>query len=279
MIYITPSPNGSIILSLNDMLYRNKYRIESSRCPKWNYSSPGYYFITVVTHNRDHLFGEVIDGKMRLNEYGKIVNKEWRITGEKHDTIVLDEFQVMPNHMHGIIRLSDTGCRGCDVQRARHNNGDDLNNGNDGGDFRDRRFRCRDVACYVSTNGTNDTNRINHLNGTFDTGDAPKEVFANDIIGPATGKSVRITLSEISPVSGSLSTIVRSFKSAITRRINEFQRTPGAPVLQSRFHDHIIRDEKELFLIRRYIRNNPANWVVGDEFNDGIENPARLKSP
>jgi putative transposase len=70
------------------MLYHNKYRIESTRCPKWDYSSPGYYFITIMTHDRGHLFGEIAAGEMHLNEFGKIANEEWRKTGKIRGGIV-----------------------------------------------------------------------------------------------------------------------------------------------------------------------------------------------
>lgn len=51
-------------------------------------------------------------------------------------------------------------------------------------------------------------------------------------------------------------------KSAITKRINQTRNTPGVAEFQSRFHDHIIRNEDELCRIRQYIKNNPANWQI-----------------
>jgi hypothetical protein len=63
-------------------------------------------------------------------------------------------------------------------------------------------------------------------------------------------------------------------KSVITKRINEIRNTPGEPVLQPRFHDHIIRDEHELFRVRQYIKNNPLNWDR-DNFNGGNGNVIR----
>ena len=58
----------------------------------------------------------------------------------------------------------------------------------------------------------------------------------------------------------SISSFVGGFKSAATTRINELRKTPYAPVWQTRFHDHIIRDETEYQRIYWYIRNNPKNW-------------------
>lgn len=64
----------------------------------------------------------------------------------------------------------------------------------------------------------------------------------------------------------SVSSFISGFKSAVTKRVNEIRQTPGVPVWQSRFHDHIIRDEKSLHNIREYIVNNPMNWQE-DEMN------------
>jgi putative transposase len=61
------------------------------------------------------------------------------------------------------------------------------------------------------------------------------------------------------PVPGSLPTIIRSFKSAVTKRINEIRQTPGAPVWQKNYNEHIIKNELYLNRIRKYIIQNPAN--------------------
>lgn len=59
---------------------------------------------------------------------------------------------------------------------------------------------------------------------------------------------------------GSLGVIVRSFKSAVTKRINELRRTPGAPVWQRNYYERIIRNDRELSRIRQYIADNPMKW-------------------
>ncbi len=91
-------------------LFRNKYRIESIRLPGYDYSRPGAYFITIVTHNRQCLFGNIVDGKMILNEYGELAQNEWLKTGVIRPNIVIDAFVVMPNHLHGILIIMDNGC-------------------------------------------------------------------------------------------------------------------------------------------------------------------------
>jgi putative transposase len=64
----------------------------------------------------------------------------------------------------------------------------------------------------------------------------------------------------------SISSFIAGFKSAATKKINEFRNSPGVPVWQSRFHDHIIRDQDALQRIRRYIRENPQNWKEDENF-------------
>ena len=87
------------------MLFRNKYRIGSARLVGWNYSAPGYYFLTVCTHDRGNLFGEIIGDKMMWNKFGQIVYDEWDKSFEIRRELVRDEFVVMPNHFHGIVRM------------------------------------------------------------------------------------------------------------------------------------------------------------------------------
>ncbi|TAM98365.1 MAG: transposase, partial [Chitinophagaceae bacterium] len=67
----------------------------------------------------------------------------------------------------------------------------------------------------------------------------------------------------------SISSFVAGFKSSATKRINEFRKTPKKPVWQSRFHDHIIRNESEHNRIDQYILSNPQNWN-GDKFFDKL---------
>lgn len=67
------------------------------------------------------------------------------------------------------------------------------------------------------------------------------------------------------PPSGSLGAIVGNFKSVTTRRINRMRKTPGGPVWQRNYYEHIIRDEGELRRIRNYILANPARWAQDQE--------------
>ncbi len=81
---------------------------KSIRFPDYDYSQYGMYFVTICTKNRKHLFGEIVDGEMRCNELGKIVEKIWDDLPHHYPHIQLDEFVVMPNHVHEIVIIYDT---------------------------------------------------------------------------------------------------------------------------------------------------------------------------
>ena len=83
--------------------FKDKYRIESTRLPGWDYSAPGWYFVTICTDQRSLFFGEVVDGQMQLSQAGQIVAEEWLQTPQVRPNVVLDEWVIMPNHVHGII--------------------------------------------------------------------------------------------------------------------------------------------------------------------------------
>lgn len=83
---------------------------KSIRLQGYDYSQAGLYFITVCTHNRVPLFGEIVDGEMQFNELGIVVDEEWRKTEYIRSHIVLHEFVIMPNHVHGIIQLVGAHC-------------------------------------------------------------------------------------------------------------------------------------------------------------------------
>ncbi len=175
-------------------LYKNKYRIKSNRLSNWDYSSAGYYFVTICTQNKICHFGNITQSLINPSPVGEIAYKYWVEIPKHFNNVDIDEFMIMPNHIHGIIAIHDT----------------------------DR----RDVACNVST---------------------PNPDFH----------------SHISPKPNSLPTIIRSYKSAITKWCNE----NDLPFKwQHNYHEHIIRDEKELDRIREYIINNPANWDKDENF-------------
>ena len=85
--------------------YKNKYRNETIRAQWWDYSGNGAYFITICTKNREHYFGEIIKGKMKLSGTGVIAHLMWQEIPNHSKHVELGEFVVMPNHVHGILIL------------------------------------------------------------------------------------------------------------------------------------------------------------------------------
>ncbi|MBN2682266.1 MAG: transposase [Bacteroidales bacterium] len=100
--------------------YKNKYRIESCRLQNWNYGWNGQYFITICTKNREHYFGEIIEGKMQLSNIGVIANILWYEIKNHAKKIKIDEFVVMPNHIHGIITIENDDLMDNVVVETRH---------------------------------------------------------------------------------------------------------------------------------------------------------------
>jgi len=88
-------------------LFKNKYRIESIRVPKYDYSQSGYYFITICVKNRENRFGEIIHGKLIKTTSAKIVDQCWFDLPNHFRQCLLDEFVIMPNHVHGIIIIDN----------------------------------------------------------------------------------------------------------------------------------------------------------------------------
>jgi len=83
-------------------LFKNQYRVESTRLPGWDYGQAGYYFVTICTKDRVHYFGEVVSNDMQLSPIGEIAAQEWIKTEIIRPNVKLDEWVIMPNHMHMI---------------------------------------------------------------------------------------------------------------------------------------------------------------------------------
>ncbi len=86
-------------------LFRGKYRIESARKPGWNYTLPGWYFVTICTQERKPYFGRVVNATVNLSPIGEYANACWKEVPQHHQCVDIDEFVVMPNHIHAIVIL------------------------------------------------------------------------------------------------------------------------------------------------------------------------------
>jgi putative transposase len=95
--------------------YLNKYRTLSTRLPGWDYGSHGLYFITISTKNKVRYFGEIENNdvpetqsiaSLQITDIGKIANEHWLNIPQYHPYVELDEFVIMPDHMHGILFIN-----------------------------------------------------------------------------------------------------------------------------------------------------------------------------
>jgi len=80
----------------------------SIRLRGYDYSQAGLYFITICTQNRLYLFGKITGGIMALNDAGKMVEQIWNEIPNDFNNTRLHEFIIMPNHMHGIIEITES---------------------------------------------------------------------------------------------------------------------------------------------------------------------------
>ena len=159
------------------MHHRHAMRMQS-----WDYRNNGAYFATLVAQGRREVFGEIRSGVMGLNRFGCVVWNEWYLLAQRRPDVILDEFIVMPNHVHLILFI------------AR--------------------------AMPLAPNERDDINLL---------------------------------------TPDSFGAILGGFKSGVSREIGRM-RGQRTRVWQRLFQDRVVRDERELDIKRRYIRNNVANW-------------------
>ncbi|NOY37277.1 MAG: transposase [Chlorobi bacterium] len=182
--------------------FKDKFRIESNRMPGWDYSGNGIYFITLVTQDRVCLFGEIQKGNMVLSEFGKIAQEQWSKSFDMRKELFLDEYIIMPNHLHAIIRLEKSS--------EQNNESTHDKKGNKPAFYR----KPRSVSSFIA---------------------------------------------------GYKSAVIIEIDNYIDRQkltVDKFNRSNR--LWQRNYYDHIIRDEKEYWRIKKYIKNNPENWKEED---------------
>ncbi len=202
--------------------FQNKYRIPSNRAPFWDYGWNALYFITICTQNRSHWFGEITKGVMYLSEIGQITQNEWLKTFEMRPDMHLwmGEYVVMPNHFHAIIGIGKN-----QFNRKRGAQ------------------RGRDAMHCVSTTNANALATTN--------ANASATAAANTKTNAQKPKNL------FGPQSKNLGSIIRGFKIGVKVSAQQIHSNFA---WQSRYHDHIIRNEPAFLRITQYIKNNPANW-------------------
>ena len=87
----------------------SKHRRRSIRLEGYDYAQPGAYFVTICTHRWINMFGNVSSSEIMLNPLGRVVQDEWLQTAQIRPYVQLDEYVIMPNHLHGIVMITYNG--------------------------------------------------------------------------------------------------------------------------------------------------------------------------
>jgi REP-associated tyrosine transposase len=87
----------------DELLFRKRYRVPSTRRTGWDYRWAGAYSVTICTRERMRCLGDVVDGEVSLSPVGAVVAEEWLKIPRRQPRVILDEWIVMPDHMHGIL--------------------------------------------------------------------------------------------------------------------------------------------------------------------------------
>ena len=218
----------------------------SIRLPNYDYSRSGAYFVTICVQGRSCLFGDVVDGEMRLNDAGVMVNRWYNELMRKFDDIACDAWVCMPNHVHFIVINTGHACPhddsvGADLCVRPVMNVADL---------------CVRPALH------------------------PRPDMGEHVVSAKTGGHVVSAdmgghVGEGEHVGSPLRRVVQWFKTMSTneyiRGVKQHGWQPFAGRLwQRNYWEHIVRDEAELNRIREYIATNPVRWEM-DRLHPGRE--------
>jgi putative transposase len=211
---------------------------QSLRLKGYDYSKAGLYFITICCQNQAHMFGEIIDGKMILNDAGKMIEKWFFELENKYPDKECHEMIIMPNHMHFILENMDTPIL----------------------DFHTNEIHAMDAHAGTS------------LRGRPSRGDIPKtdqklyesqindshESIENLFNEPPYGSENKKYQSPLGDAIGWFKTMttneyIRGVKTLNWKRFDK-------KLWQRSYHDHIIRNGYAYYNISKYIKENPGNW-------------------
>ena len=213
----------------------------SIRLKGYDYAQAGLYFVTICVQDRIHLFGDIVDGKMKLNIFGQIASQEWKATEKIRDNTRLHEFIVMPNHMHGIIEI------------LFQNKGEEI----------DQEIDLKDKIHKKSGGNEGELRFAPTSTGKFK---SPSQSIGAIIRGYkiATIKKIKDTILNSDSSTGELQSAPTAppAPTAPTEEIIQLD----FKIWQRNYYEHIIRDEKSYQNISNYIINNPAKWME-DKFN------------
>jgi REP element-mobilizing transposase RayT len=247
------------------------------RLKGYDYSQAGAYFVTICTQGRACLFGEVVDGEMRLNDAGRMVVAEWERLPALFSNVVLDAFVVMPNHIHGIVILTDPADDATDGATAI---GATISGATTGG-----ATTSGATTRVAPTTAGDDATPVGAglVPAQSGAGLVPAQSGAGLVPAPSTPAPSTPAQSVPAPSTPDPSTpaptlgdVIGAFKSRVTveyiRGVKTFGWTPfDRRLWQRNYYEHIIRNEEALNRIRRYIVENPIRWAFDRENPFAVE--------
>ncbi len=190
------------------------------------------YFITVCTYRKESIFGYIRDGIMYPNELGRVAEEHWFEIPEHHSFVHLDEFVVMPNHIHGILVLDHAEAIG-----------------------------------EYGPEGASGTGTASRARTTPPWGGVGAGLALPASPGPAAPAIIPAPSRQFGQSqAGSISSVIGSYKSGVARVINQIRKTPGAEVWHRNFFDRIIKNSTQHERIRTYIQENPKRWAAYDGY-------------
>lgn len=220
----------------------------SLRLQGYDYTQAGAYFVTIVIQDRACLFGDVVDGRMRLNDAGRMVAAEWDALCARFMNIDRDAFVVMPNHIHGVIIITGTIAP-------------------DGSTVGAALVAARSGTCGQTTDAIVGAPLVGARSTTGDIVGPPLVGAQSTGAIGATGATTRAapTLGKIVGTFKSLTTVTYT-RGVKTQRWSPFR----GRLWQRNYFEHIVRNEESLHRIRQYIAHNPARWTDDPENPQGI---------
>ena len=252
----------------------------SIRLKGYDYSQAGAYFITICTHNRECRFGrivveasladaqnaeratEMVAPTMELNEYGQIAYDEWRKLSERFINFELDVFQIMPNHMHGIIVLNDVV--GATVAVTQNENDTVAQN-----DIDNPKVQTLNISPekQLQPDQNEQPQKGEPPIGEEQKGEPQKGELQKG--EPQKGEPQKGEPQGIAPTgNATVGEIVGAYKSLVANGCLDIYKTKNirmGKLWQRNYYERIIRNEQSYQTISEYIINNPAKWK-GDKF-------------
>jgi putative transposase len=211
------------------------------RLPKFDYTLAGAYFLTIKTHNNAPIFGRIKYSIMHLNDMGRIVDQVWNDIPSRFPWVDIDEFQIMPDHIHGIVWIKNSTKSATERTHTMDN------------------LPCRGESHSPLDTHTFDNSRSTRINlGKTDTHKNQQGEWDDSIACGNFIQRTPIQRTRPNGTSKTLGSVVRGFKIPVTQWARQ---NAGIPVVWQRdYFDRIIRSQQSVERIRRYIVNNPVKW-------------------